>query len=94
MKTVWKFNVPLSDNVTVAMPRGARILHVGVQSELTSLTPTFQLWALVDTEDKIEYKTFRIAGTGHKLNDEETQNYIGTVFFQALVFHVFNILEV
>lgn len=88
MKTVWKFNLPLKDYVTVAIPRNAKLLQVAVQHDYV-LPVTIQLWAIVDTEEKFENKQFRIAGTGHKLTAEEAQNYIGTVFFKALVFHVF-----
>jgi len=84
MKTIWKFQFEVDDNIEIEMPMGAEILTVGIQHGIPCL------WALVDTEkDKIKRK-FELYGTGHPVS-ERHKKYIGT--FQTregyLVFHLF-----
>jgi hypothetical protein len=85
---VWKFPVPISDFVTIGMPRGARPLDF--QNQDGSLW----LWALVDPEQEPCLHDFRLAGTGHRI-EEATTSYIGTVHKVAgmLVFHLFDLGE-
>ena len=84
MKTIWKFQLSIEDIVSLEMPKGARVLHFGTQG----LNPV--LWVLVDPSATVESRRFRIVGTGHEINDEDTLSYIGTVMcLQGLVFHLF-----
>lgn len=89
MRTVYKYALPLDDLVTVELPGGAKILCVQAQRDV----PT--IWALVDTFNSPEPRTFRIAGTGHPIEDMHTDNYIGTFQMRggSLVFHLFEIIE-
>jgi hypothetical protein len=82
MKTIWKFPFRTAETVTIEMPSGAHILHVGMQDG----TPC--LWALVDTEEPPISISFRIHGTGRPV-DEQGINYIGTYFQDMFVWHVF-----
>lgn len=88
MRQVFKYPVPFPcDDFTMALPRGAEVLTVGIQhGEL-------QLWALVDTGEILENRSFRVAGTGHAIYEPATR-YISTIFIQRgdLVFHFFEIL--
>lgn len=88
MNRVYKYILPLEDEVSMGLPRGSRILSVGTQ-------PAFQhgicVWVLLDPDVKekvVHY--FRIAGTGHPVDPEWTR-FIGTVIMAngELVFHVF-----
>lgn len=89
MITIWKFPLAVTDDQTVSMPEGARVLTVQVQYE----TPC--LWAMVDTEKPLVDHLIHIAGTGHPLPLQNVGwgQYVGS--FQrlggSLVFHVFDI---
>lgn len=85
--TIWKFPFGLSDIVPIAMPKGAKPLHVEEQHGQACL------WALVDESAPTEVREFRVVGTGHPLDDEFLgARHVGT--FQAsggaFVWHVFD----
>lgn len=86
MRQVWKFPVPVEDHFAVDMPERSRILTVQIQREQP------QMWALCPPEGRLERRFFRLAGTGHPI-EETDLNYVGT--FQllggALVFHLFEV---
>lgn len=83
-RTIHKFELTAESEFTVEMPRGAKVLSVGVQREVVCL------WVLVDTDNPKDERTFLIWGTGHSI-DSDTGTYIGTVILQdgAIVWHVF-----
>lgn len=84
MRTIWKYEV-YPDLFNVEMPIGAKILSCQVQNR------TIQMWALVDTGNKLETRQFVVFGTGQEINDYNLQ-FIAT--FQPdpyLVFHLFEI---
>lgn len=84
---VYKYVVPqVSDRVTLMMPAGAQPLAVMLQNQQVCIWARVNLWrSPVET-------VFRIAGTGHDL-EEDVGDHVGS--FQladgALVFHVFQI---
>lgn len=86
MKTVWKYDLPIKDLVTIRLPRRAIVLHVGEQHYF------LRLWALVDPKEETEEVTFRILGTGHEI-DANLGDYCGTAIMHhgILVWHVFKI---
>jgi hypothetical protein len=72
MRTVWKYPVAISDKPTVhAIPHNDVIVHVALQEGL----PT--LWAIVESDQETEERTFVVTGTGHPV--PEDASYIGTV---------------
>lgn len=89
-RAVWKYPLqfpPMAGDVyVVPMPAGARVLTAQMQAGLLAI------WALVDPTAEPEPRRFRVAGTGHPI-EQEIAAYIGT--FQladgALVFHVFEV---
>lgn len=87
-RAVWKFPLPApgSDVFTIEMPQGAEPLTVQVQNG------AFQIWALVTPGHPTETRVFRIAGTGHPI-DEIIVRHVGTVQLPGLglVFHVFEV---
>lgn len=85
MRTIWKFEFAVSDEVQVSMPRGAEILSVGRQKPNHVC-----VWALVDTEANREQRRFFLRGTGHPATGVCAAAFLGTVFDGALVWHVFN----
>lgn len=86
MRTIWKFTFKLNSVVEVQMPDRARVIHVGEQNGLLCL------WAMVDTENQLTARRFRIFGTGHPLStDVKESHFIGTVFQSIYVWHVFEV---
>jgi len=74
---IYKYPFEVQGDVEISMPAGATILTVQVQGE----TPC--IWAIVDPEQPIAVRRFRIFGTGHPLDIEPAlSRYIGT--FQLL----------
>lgn len=87
---VFKYEIPVTDEPWISMPRGARLLHVAAQGN------RLYAWALVNcakplTSENIRV-TFRVAGTGHRIEPRiaATWAFLGTVLMRegALVWHV------
>ena len=87
MKVVWKYKLEIDDEVIILMPKGTKVLTVQVQDGAPCI------WAAVDPNEKKEMRKFRIAGTGHPIDDTTVGGYIGTVQLHdgRLVLHVFEI---
>lgn len=93
-RVVWKYElgVPsfLPGVLDIMLPRGAEILHVGLQRD----NPT--VWALVDPlEPPTERRELVLMGTGHEYEGTEALNHLGTLLMDgdALVMHVFETFE-
>lgn len=92
--TVWKFDLNRGDE-RIKMPRGAALLHVGVQMiEVRERTRSGRweqpcVWALVDPDQPKVDRGLVIHGTGHPVYPGG--NYVGTFHMEgSLVFHVFD----
>jgi hypothetical protein len=87
-RAVWKFPLPFPGNdlFTIEMPASAEILSLQMQFNEP------QIWALVTPGADMEIRRFRVAGTGHPI-DEQAIRFVGTFQFAggALIFHVFEI---
>lgn len=88
---VWKFDVPISDELTVEMPANAQILAVQVQTGRPAM------WALCSPDAPRETRRFRWFGTGHPMPPVGLtwgHIYRGTVQIAegALVFHLFEMI--
>ena len=86
MREVWKYQTPIEDRFGIEMPKNAAILCVQVQNG----TPC--IWVLVDPRQaEKETKQFRLAGTGHRMENHEIVKYIGSYQLSGgqLVFHLF-----
>lgn len=84
MTRVFKYLVPIGDDVRVTMPAGGKVLHVALQNA----QPT--IWALVSDDALDEQRTFHWRGTGHDCDG--LGSHLGTVLMYdgALVFHLFD----
>lgn len=84
---VYKYGVELNDYFEFDMPGGAKILTVQMQNGKP------YMWAMVNPEEELQKRTFRMAGIGHSINEREIIGYIGTFQMQdgTLVFHLFEI---
>jgi hypothetical protein len=92
-RTIYKYDVPLTDEFELDMPVGAEVISVQVQRG----TP--RLWAMVnaDPETPRESRRFRLLGTGRAIPAEfQLARFVGT--FQMangeLVFHLFALSKV
>jgi hypothetical protein len=82
MRTIWKFPFDVADEITIEMPKGAKVVHVG------PIWPMHNLWAIVDTEAPLEERKFSIRGTGHPLPPRSAK-YVGTWWADPFVWHLF-----
>jgi len=95
MNAIYKYQLPVQDQVELEMPEGAQILTVQTQEAHGGGLP--HLWAIVNTETSLkERRVFRIHGTGHQFRDEvgKREIYLGTFQLHggSLVFHVFEVV--
>lgn len=83
MKSIFKYGLEIKhDTQTILMPKGAEILDAQFQNK------TICIWAIVDTEEDKEYRTFEVLGTGFTLSDAK-KKHISTTQLEDFVFHVF-----
>lgn len=83
LKKVFKYQVDVCDIIKVSLPYGAKPLHFAMQNDQLCL------WALVTPENSPHEYEFRMAGTGHPI--DECGEFINTLFLRegTLVFHFF-----
>lgn len=88
MKRVFKFEIPIDDEVVIDMPEGAEVLHFDVQGELP------YIWVRVDPDLPEKEYRFRFAGTGHHLEDN-VGKHLGSCMMRggALVWHLFELTD-
>jgi hypothetical protein len=97
MHSVYKYPIPVEDEFTISMPTGAVVLTVQTQRRgqggLAREEPN--IWALVDPTAPHEPRHFRLAGTGHPIEEEELGRYVGTFLVRdgQLVFHVWEVTK-
>ena len=87
MLIIHKYPFEIADLVTIAMPKGAKILKFANQNE----TPV--IWALVDTNAIREEVNFLLFGTGHEVPALTNLEYIGSAqfFHGQFVWHLFKL---
>jgi hypothetical protein len=85
-KQIWKYELEVTDDQYIEMPKGAKPLSVGVQSR----TPV--MWVEVDPEaDGLNFHV-RIIATGEPIPETEEQagmQFVGTFQIGLFVGHVF-----
>lgn len=88
--TVYKFPIHTTDEQTIDMPQGAKVLCAKLQGD------TLCLWALVSPRAPRERRTFLVRGTGHPIDVAEGYDvqYVDTfmMYDGGLVFHVFEVV--
>jgi len=90
MMTIYKFAVPISDDITIVMPAGARLLSVQTQHGAPSL------WAMVDPSAPSVRRRLALRGTGHNADSLSLAPFVGTFQTEggAFVGHLFDLGEV
>ena len=88
VETIHKYPLNVEALPTIKMPAGAQVLCVQVQKGAPCL------WAIVDPDQPLEYRYFRVCGTGYGFGMDRTNSrYIGTFQLDegAFVGHVFEL---
>ena len=84
MTQIFKYVLMSTKNVSsVAIPKGGKVLTTAMQDGLVCI------WVEVDQHAPTELRTFKIYGTGHEMLDSEHQVYVGTIFDNPYVWHVY-----
>lgn len=85
--TVHKFEVPKLGTNAVAMPIGAKVVHVDIQND------TCMLWAIVNPDAIQVQRLFYLATTGEPLPEHPKKTHLGTVIFSRIGFvaHLFEL---
>tara|TARA_R110000851_G_scaffold292052_1_gene446457 strand:- start:49 stop:306 length:258 start_codon:yes stop_codon:yes gene_type:complete len=81
MQQVWKYEVPPNESA-IEMPIFAEILSAQFQGDKV------YVWALVDIDKALTQRKIFVRGTGHNIRSENLL-FIQTIFYGAMVFHVF-----
>ncbi len=84
-KTIWKFELKITDTQDVKMPSGTKILSVQNQNNKACL------WGLLVPNGNNELRTIEIFGTGSIIpyDGGVERVFIGTIQDGTLVWHVF-----
>jgi hypothetical protein len=88
MKTIYKYQLSITDIQSIKMPQGAEILSIQCQDNSPCV------WALVDTDNLKEDRSFLMYGTGNPVDENYKKKYIGTfmMYSGSLVFHCFEFI--
>ncbi len=87
---IWKFPIIDPSLIVFNMPEGSKILTIQMQNDKPCI------WALVNPENKLEKRGFKLFGTGQSIDDDMTKmRYINTIQMHNgnLVFHLFEITD-
>lgn len=85
MKTIYKYQFPIHDQVSIAMPIDAEILSVQVQRGQPCI------WALVDPYARQTSREILLFGTGQPIDGHEIGRFVGTFQIDGgdFIFHLF-----
>lgn len=82
-QTIWKFPFEVADQFVVSMPKGAQVIHVGLQGAHACM------WAIVNPKEPKVDRKFRVVGTGNPSDNLYAQRHRGTWFDGPFVWHLF-----
>lgn len=84
MLTIYKYSFKVDDTVSLVIPKDAKILHLA-NTDAREVT----LWALVELDAPKEPRVFYVRGTGHPVQEDIKDLYLGTVQDGMYVWHIF-----
>lgn len=91
-RTIWKFELRVTDTQKISMPEGAEILHVtgqNINNHLDVVRP--MLWARVDPDAPMAKRLIAVCGTGNPCpGPNDGWHYAGTAICPPFVWHVFD----
>ncbi len=70
-KTIFKYQMPIQEQFSMDLPKGAEIIRVADQGGM------FWLWAIIDTEAPMEIRNFRAFKTGSSMPAMRDLRYLG-----------------
>lgn len=87
MRTIFKYPIKVTDQQTVRMPQGAKILCVQLQFGGPCL------WAEIEDSRPSEDRLIAVVGTGNPIPEAAELSYVGTVQQAAghLIWHVYEV---
>lgn len=85
-RRIWKWELAVTDEQHILMPRDPEILAVAFQGEQLCV------WAMVEPENNRKPYTFRIFGTGNRLPEQPWGTYLCTLQHPGMhfIWHVFH----
>lgn len=85
MSRIYKYPLVFTEVQEIEMPKGAQVIHVGVQAGVICV------WAIVDPTRPVERRSFAILPTGRPDFNPKIVQHLGSVIMagDALVWHVF-----
>lgn len=83
VRRIWKYTLPLEIDFKLLMPRGAEVIHFGLQNDVP------QIWVLVDLREPEEVRSFFFRDTGMTVSASAC--HVGTVLLYEgdIVRHLF-----
>lgn len=91
MKTIYKYELLITDEQKVLMLKGANILTAQNQDEMIHIWAEVDIMNALGAENEYEYRYFDIFGTGNLIIEElgVVRKYINTVQINGFVWHIF-----
>lgn len=84
LKTIYKYNIPITDRFSLSLPEDSKVIFVGIDPKLEPC-----IWVEFDYSDKdLKTKTFRLFGTGHPIDDDSIK-HIGSFVQDRFVWHLY-----
>lgn len=86
---IYKYQLEIADFQEIRMPRGAEILHVGLQND------ALNIWAMVNDDAETHPRWFEIIGTGQRMPERKDydRKFIATSVGKFFVWHLFELIE-
>lgn len=81
MRTIWKYDVPITDKLEIRMPIGWRFVAVGLDPRNRPC-----MWVEVDTEATSIKHQFSVVGTGHPIHEDA--RVLGSIRQDPFMWHV------
>lgn len=88
MKTIWKYELKITDTQEIEVPLGSTILSIGNQNGRLCMWLIIRADGDTPEEMAVENMTINIVGTGHKLSDN-IGLFVDTVIIDQFVWHVY-----
>lgn len=90
---IWKYELELTDQQIISLPKGAKILTLQTQRKDEGEEPRPFIWAEVNPEAPQEERVFCTLGTGKNIPTAffEQTDYVGTYQQEPFVWHVYTL---
>jgi len=86
MKTIWKYQIELSDTPSaIQVPENAVIVLIETQNELPVI------WFEVETSHSLRERKFAVHGTGHRI-PRDGRSHVASFISSPFVWHVYELI--